>query len=1017
YSTNARWTDLSDVLRRRAALERDPVVRAQLLSRRAQVLLDWLDAPEEAAAALRHARTVSPDDPILADQLVTALVKAGREREAGAILEDRIDTLTHLTPDARGDLAALHIRLAQLRLERLNDRDGAREAIETALLLVPEHPTALALLAGVASPDDDPTAFANAKLREAESATDDDLRIAALMAAGEVLQSRVGDIAASRAAYERVLAYRPYHAEATWALAGLVEKGGDPETAARVLEKKLEDESLTPPEKARIMTQLAAFSRAAGVEPAAERYLLEALGCVPDHVPAIVALADFYADRDRWEDLEAFLRETLGDGTTALLASAPPALVADLHRRMASAYEKLGREEDAYQTLVAADRLHRGHLLIKLAIGENRYKARRWREAALHLSPLAAHEEAARYPQEIAQGLYHAALAEIRSLRPEKAGPLYTRALELKPNYTPALQALAEIAMEQGDVNKAADLLTRQATSTEEPGERLRLFEALGDMALMMLHDEERARTYFAAAVASAQPLDAKHIPLLEKLLERQDGASDHAGAARTAELLAAFGTTPAERSAHYLRAARDYISEGDRIRARGAADRAVEADPYDADAVDLASSLALDQSDVEAAAAMLTRLLTAKDDRTGQSARRALLSYRLGHARHQRGDVRQALPAYERAIQIAPDSDGAMQARRGLVDLARSENDAARKSQIVDHLQAITVATGALPDLVAWADELRKLNRADHARATFDLAIAAGHTPDVHQSAYLSSNKPYAMRDDESYKAILDEADRALITDAAETTLGPIATALAEAAALLWPDTNEQLARMGVGGAQRIPATNKAPAVAMFSRLTSALGTGAALLYQHDSAPDVTIVSAPTPVIVLGPRMTAESSDIPADVIRAQVARAAELSRAEHVVFAGLPLVDATRLLASVIRLFGPAALKDAAGALVADEDIQRGHDEMVKAALSVKLRGRLEQVLASTSLFALDVRHHLHAIERTADRAALILGGAPSSIAASAATRGTNLAHLISSLATPGWLPLRTKLGVGVR
>ena len=84
-----------------------------------------------------------------------------------------------------------------------------------------------------------------------------------------------------------------------------------------------------------------------------------------------------------------------------------------------------------HRRLVAGDRLHRGHLLIKLALGENRYKARRWREAALHLSPLASHDDAPRYPQEVAQGLYHAALAEIRSLRPEKAPPLYARALEL----------------------------------------------------------------------------------------------------------------------------------------------------------------------------------------------------------------------------------------------------------------------------------------------------------------------------------------------------------------------------------------------------------------------------------------------------------------------------------------------------------------------------------------------------------------------------------------------------------
>ncbi len=1022
YTTNARWNDLADVLRRRAALERDPALRAQLLSRRAQVLLDWLGLAEEAAATLRHARTIAPDDPALADQLVTALIKAGRDREAAAILEGRIDALTTTDPEvtaSRGDLAALHIRLAQIRLERLDDRPGARAAIDDALALVPEHPTALAVLANVASPDDDPRAFADAKLREADSAKDDDVRIAALMAAGDVLQSRVGDTAGARAAYERVLTQRPYHSDATWALAGLVEKGGDPETAARVLEKRLDDESLTPPEKARIMTQLAALSRAAGVEPAAERRLLEALGCVPDHIPAIVALADFYADAERWTDLEAFLREVLGE---ELLAAAPAALIADLHRRMANAHEKLGRDEDAFQTLVAADRLHRGHLLIKLALGENRYRARRWREAALHLSPLAAHEDAARYPSEVAQGLYHSALAEIRSLRPEKAPPLYARALELKPNYAPALQALAEIAMEQGDHTKAADLLTRQATSTEEPAERMRLFEALGDMALMMLHDEERARTCFSAAVAAAQPIEAKHVPLLEKLLERQDLAGDHPGAARTAELMAAFGSTPGDRCSRYLRAARDHLAAGDRVRARGAAERAVESDPYDIDAVDLASGLAIDQSDVEAAAAMLTRLLTAKDDRTGvgtvQTDRRALLSFRLGSARHQRGDNRQAQPAYERAIQLAPDSDGATQARRGLVELARASEDPARRAGIVGHLQAITAATGALPDLIAWAEELRRTDQKDAGRAAIDLAVAGGHTPDVHQSAFLSIHKPYAMRDDESYRGIVDPTERSLLssTEPADASLAPIASTLAEAAALLWPDLDEALARGGAAGARRVPATQHTAATAMFSRLTTVLGTGAVMLYQRDTGPDVTVICAATPTIVLGPRFSADSG-VPSEVVRAQLARAVELTRPEHVVFAGMPLADATRLFVSVIRLFGPQPLRDAAQALVEDPDVQRGHDEMVKAALSVKIRTRLEQVLSTMSLFVLDVRHYLAACERTADRAALLLGGDPKTIVELAAARGATPQHLISALGQPGWLALRSKLGVGVR
>jgi len=1013
YAANARWTELADVLRRRAALEREPTERAALLARRAQVLLDWLAAPEEAAAALRHARTIAPDDPALADLLVAALVKANRDREAAAILEVRIAALEAANAAPSGDVAALLIRLAQLQIERLDDREAARRAIDRALTLVPEHPTAIALLVELASPDDDPRAFADAKLREADSARDEDNRIAALMAAGDVLQARVGDTAAARGAYERVLALRPYHADATWALAGLVEKGGDPESAARVLEKRLDDGSLTPPEKARIMTQLAALSRAAGVEPAAERRLLEALGCVPDHIPAIIALADFYADATRWSELEAFLREVVSG---SMLAAAPAALIADLHRRLATAHERLGRDEEAYQTLVAADRLHRGHLLIKLALGENRYKARRWREAALHLSPLATHDDAARYPAEVAHGLYHAALAEIRSLRPAQAPALYARALELKPGYAPALQALAEIAMEQGDHRRAADLLTRQATATDEPSERMRLFEALGDMALVMLQDDERARTCFAAAVAAAQPLEAKHVPLLEKLLERQNASRDLAGAARTAELTAAFGATPADRAARHLRAARDYLAAGDVVRARAAAERAVDNDPYDVDAVDFASGLAIEHGDVDTVAAMLTRLLTAKDDRlpAAQIARRAGLSYRLGHARAQRGDARQAVAAYERAIAIAPESDGATDARRGLVELLRAANDPTKRETIAVHLQAITAATGALGDLVIWADELRRQNAADAARATLELALACGHTADVHQRAFLSVHTPHAMHDDQPFKAALD-GDRALVSDPDQSALGQVAVILSDAAALVWPDLDDNLARNQVSGARRVPATRSAAATAMFPRIATALGAGAVMLYERNAGADVTVVSAATPVIVLGPRMLSPAT--PTAEIRAILTRAIELTRPEHVAFAGLPLEDARRLVASIVRLFGPALLRDAATALVTDADVQRRQDDVVRSALPVKTRTRLEHLLATVAPAALDVDRYMAACERSADRAALLLGGDPKTIADLATGRGEPHAHLITAIAQPAWIPLRARLGLGVR
>ncbi|HEU5059858.1 MAG TPA: hypothetical protein VFU21_25180, partial [Kofleriaceae bacterium] len=449
FEQHGRYKDLEDILRRRAALAKDPDEKVTLLRRRARVLTDWLKVPEEAAGALRHARTIRPDDGELADELVQALIKAQREREAAAVLEGRIAALKKGNA-AAGDLAALLVRLAGLRAAELKDAEGARQVLAEALQLVPDHPTALSALAKLATEQKDPRTYAEARLREAEVLADMDARIEALMDAGVTLRDECRDGDAARHAFEKVLALRPFHADATWALAGLVEQTGELDTATALLEARLSGAPLEPLERAQVLTQLAALSRQAGVDAAAEKRLDEALAAVPDHLPAILARADLLAERKGWDNLIDFIEQVM-----PTLADKPPETRAELLRRKAAAFEALEAAEEAYQTLIEADKLHRNNLLVKLALGENRYRGRRWREAALHLGALATHPQAEMHPAEVAEGLYHAALAEIRSLRPEKASALYERAIELKPNYAPALHALAELAMERGDAKRA----------------------------------------------------------------------------------------------------------------------------------------------------------------------------------------------------------------------------------------------------------------------------------------------------------------------------------------------------------------------------------------------------------------------------------------------------------------------------------------------------------------------------------------------------------------------------------
>jgi Tfp pilus assembly protein PilF len=1007
YEEHARWKQLDEVLRRRAALSKDSDERAQLLRRRAKVLLSWLRTPEEAAAALRQARAIRPHDDGIADELVVALVVADRAREAAAVLEGRIAALRGAGA-AAGDVAALLIRLAGLRADELRDPDGARQALAEATKLVPDHPTALQSMARLATAQKDPRTYAEARLREAEVLADVDAKVEALMDAGATLRDQCADVEGARRAFEKVLVLRPYQADATRALAGLVEQAGDPEKAIEVLEARLENAALEPLERAEVLTQLAALSRRVGVDAAAEKRLDEALSILPDHLPAILARADLLAEGAHWNRLIDFIEEAM-----PRVAERPAETRAELLRRKAIGFEGLEGSDEAYEALLEADKLHRANLLVKLALGHNRYRARRWREAALHLGSLADHPMAERYPAEVAEGLYHAALAEIRSLRPDKAEGLYERAIALKPNYALPLSALAELAMERGDVRRAAELLTRQASSTDDPAERVRLFEALGDMALMSLRDEAKARECYEAAVNAAVPIESRHLPLLEKLLERQDLAGDHAGAGRTAELMASFAAEPVARAARLRTAAENYAAGGDSGRARSAAERAVTADPYDLDVVLLASELTMADGDHEATAAMLGRALQAREvveQQHGEltAPRLALLWSRLGDARLARGDRKGAVAAFQQAIQLAPDSDGAMHARRALLGLWQGEPD--RLGEVVELHRVLAADSLDLADVTAYAEALCRAGNGDGGRALLELAAVMGQPLSNEDVSFLALHPVRAMTEDDPYRGAIDAAARAeLIADEEDEPLAGILAAVWEAAPLLWADVGEAQTRTGMSGAHKVPAVTDLPAAAIYTRVARALDAPATVLYvtEQAEAPDVTVLCVAPPAVVLGPRLHGRGDAVSDLELRFQLARAAELARPERIAAAGLPIDHLAALCASLVRLFGRSG------------EGPRDGDDFLRQTLPVKVRTQLEKLLGAARGRVLDPERYRRACQRAADRAGLLVCGDIDTALrlGGVVSRGgeRQVRHLHELPLRAGYLAARARLGVG--
>ena len=257
----------------------------------------------------------------------------------------------------------------------------------------------------------------------------------------------------------------------------------------------------------------------------AQRYLDEALALVPNHLPAILAVADIHYKEGQWELAEKRLTEAVRR------LRGQPQQAAKLFQRLAEVHEKLGKLDEAYRQLVEADRMGPGQLLTKLSLGENRFRAGRWREAAMHLGSLADHPDAALYPEEVADALAHAAQAEIKLRHPERAIELYESALKLRGNHRPTLRALAELALERGEKEKAAIYLRRIAEDSSDRMERAQMFERLGDLCVE-LNDEPQALAAYDEAVKAYNVPGEEQVSLLEKVLklQRSTGATEAAG-------------------------------------------------------------------------------------------------------------------------------------------------------------------------------------------------------------------------------------------------------------------------------------------------------------------------------------------------------------------------------------------------------------------------------------------------------------------------------------------------------
>lgn len=724
------WEGLLAAFEAEAAAAPDARERALRTFKAAEVLEERLARIDEALSRYRQALALDPG--LLAARAAIERICEAEERweELCALLEADLASLP-----SPGDRAALLLRIARLREERLADAAGAARAYERALELEPANPAAASSLAAALARLGRFEDLAALLAREAARAADPRPRLAALQRRAEVIEEHLSDPDRARAAWEAVLAEAPRHLPALRALGRLHARAGRWVDLAALF--RAEADAVPDAAQAADVVQRIGeiLERRLGRPDDAIAAYREALTLAPSHPFALHALARLYRARGDDESLVEILR--------AQAAARPPPeerarLLAEAAR---IAEERLGDPQRAIDTWEDALRADPGHAPARRAL--DRLYSETGRAQALAALRRSAGAPAA--GEDAAERLLRLARLEAdRVGDPDAALRATEDLLALAPNHPAGL--LLELRLAR-DPARRARVREALAGTADGPGARAALLAA----AALEAGSPEARRDALAAA-AAVHPGNAALSPEEERRLRE---SRDPAALARFCEARRDAASDPASRAHASVLAGEAWDRAGDPERALAAFQAALRDVPASLAALRGARILFARRGDWAAVRGTLQAEGTVLRDPRGAAA--AWLG--AGEIAERRfADPEAAVSDYRRAAERDPlDPEllrrlEALLGARGASDIAavhearaRAERDARRAAESwlasaraalegeggrEAAVQALDRALQARPDLVP-ALELRARLHAEagrHAEALSDLETCLAH-------------------------------------------------------------------------------------------------------------------------------------------------------------------------------------------------------------------------------------------------------------------------------------------------
>ncbi|HMI91086.1 MAG TPA: tetratricopeptide repeat protein, partial [Polyangiales bacterium] len=903
---SSKWAELGAALDARAKVSSEPHERAQLFCELGRLFEERLNDPLRALDAYARALDAQPGLRPALDARARLLWSRGDLPRLAKVLHEEAEQ----SKEPRLAIAALE-RAGALEAEALGDAKTALASYAKLLKQAPQHASALLAVEALGVALRDRKALAASYAAQAQTATDDQLKIAALRDLAQVASTP----AEAAEAYRALCALRRDDGEALSALVehARSEQDGPAELALRA------------------QLAQAAGGRAAS---AAQHLAIAAQIEARDAAQALAAYRTALA-----LDPESLVA-TRGLSRAALAFALPEAL-SDAARAEARVTRDVGVSVELL--LRAADLRARS---------EDFSGAAKEAENALALDPGAA-RAAELLATVLTKAGEHAQLAELlaraaeATQEPERRADLYTqvaqlraehlqnlpaavsaaeRALAAKPEHGPAVFALARYFEAMGRWAEAIELHERSSGLARDPAERAAALLSAATLAIERGHDVARGNKNLRAVLAS-EPDNRRALLLQAKLLASSGKHGDMLALLRK---LVETAADDGERVAGLLELARAEEREGHGEPAEQALRQALALAGPDSEAERAYCERLGRHASYERYVEALRQHLAAQRKR-GQAAGRTLLAIARVQA-DELNDRAGALATLEQGTRADPD------------DIELSVEHASRLAQERKPDAAIVLLRAQLkrapdrPELwLALSHAHRSAGRLSEALSSalplLVLDAAAGE-----QRVALQTRKARPADSAASFgDALVRELDPAGVLDAPAALL---AQTLAPVLAKLRP---VELSSYGVSRRDRVPDDSDQTLRLAIDRVARMLGAPECEVYVHDmEGSEVELGLAETPALLVPRSLLSKSKS---QLVFA-LARTLFCLRYELSAVAALPSAELAVLLAGTVRRQQPGY-----GASSANEDELDEASRVISKAVPWLSRKRIDEVAATVA------------------------------------------------------------------